>query len=130
MRLIEIKARLISEFFSSEGQGCDEEHLFEKMQPAFELVSLKVDDEQVNEFEDSSKAYQSLSKSICSVGMIIEDGQVLYACARRGKQAASINFTSPTQTPRFCSLREIRDAFKEATSRDQGAIFKTINISQ
>lgn len=129
MRLAEIKAKLISEFFSNQGQGCDEEHLFERMKPAFELVNLKLDEKASVEFEDASHAYRSLSKSLCSIGMIVEDGQVLYACARRGKQAASINFTSPTQTPRFCTLREIRDAFKEAASRDQGAIFKTINIS-
>lgn len=129
MRLTEIKARLISEFFSSEGQGCDEEHLLERMQPAFELVNIKLTEEQAVEFDDASQAYRSLSKSLCSVGVIVEDGQVLYACARRGKQAASINFTSPTQTPRFCTLREIRDAFKEAAARDQGSTFKTINIS-
>lgn len=130
MRLSEIKAKLISEFFSSQGEGCLEEQINERLQPAFDMVNVKLAEEAQVEFEDASAAYRSLSKSLCSVGVIVEDGQVLYGCVRRGKQAASINFTSPTQTPRFCSLREIRDAFKEAALRDQGAVFKTINISQ
>lgn len=129
MRIAEIKAKLIGEFFSSMGKGCDEEHLAENLQPALDLVNVELDESEHVEHELPAKAYAALSKSLCSVGMIIEDGQVLYACARRGKQSASINFTSPTQTPRFCTLGEIRDAFKEAAAREQGAIFKTINIA-
>lgn len=130
MKLAELKANLINEFFSSQGEGCQEEQLFEQLKPVLALVEVELDECKVgiNEHDTSSSAYRQLSKSLCSIGMIIEDACVLYACGRRGKLAACINFTSPTKTSRFCTLTEIRNAFKEAEAREQGAIFKTINI--
>lgn len=122
MRLQDIKRRMVSEFFTSSGNGCSEAMLQEEFAPAFELLQLANVSGDDYDHDTGLLAYKDLTKGTVAFAAILEGSDVLYACARNGKRLSCINFTSPTRTPRFCTLREVKEAFLEA--EDRGASFK------
>lgn len=132
MKLADIKRQLIDAYFTAAGEGVTESQLDEFVLELLKVVKAEEQQDTLQadliEHEDSTLAYRALMKDDCSLGYVLDEDQALYVVARRGKQFAAVNLTSPNRTVRPCTLREVREAFLQAPEHSASAMFKVKTV--
>jgi hypothetical protein len=128
MKLIDIKQRLLTTYFSSaNGDGLLEaQAIIDFTDDLLSIVEIQRHDmaDDLREYDDSTLAYRALTREDVALGYIVEDEQALYMVSRNGKRFAAVNLTSPTKAVRTCTLREVRDAFLQAHNHNPNVTFK------
>jgi hypothetical protein len=128
LKLSEIKSRIIDAYFTSSGVGVPESTLPQVVSNLCKLINVDpqdVADLVVNDFDDTTTAYRTLSKGDLALGYICDGADMLFVMIRHRKQLACINLTAPSKVERHCTFREVRDAFNEANEMETNVIFKT-----
>lgn len=128
MKLVDIKKQLIDAYFTSAGEGVTEAQLEEFIAELLTIIDqptlLEDLTQDPQELEDPTLAYRAMMKDDCSLGYILDEDQAMYVVVRSGKKFASVNLTSPNRALRGCTLREVREAFLQASEHSASIIFK------
>jgi hypothetical protein len=116
---------MVEAYFSAKGAGvplAELNALATRLGSMVELDLSMLLEQPEQEFDEVTPAYRTLAKGDASIGYVTDAESLLFVTVRNGRKLACVNLTSPNRVERFCTLREVKDAFAEAEELDSGSV--------